>query len=238
MVLAIDKQSVTARPWGSSKTGEFFVYLQKVNGKWNSTMPQKLTVEQSRKPRKTNGLQGPIDDAFTMPFLCVRATGQPWSTRVDDYAAASLKRFQTEWAKYMRGDLPVKNDVDVTSDDIADKHLIIFGDPGSNTMLANVLEGLPLKWTKDNLTFGGKTFASATHAPLLIHPNPLNPQRYVVLNSGHTFHAEDYQGTNALLYPRLGDFAVLRLAAKGPALGVEQVELNGLFDEGWGVATK
>ena len=62
-------------------------------------MPQKLAVEQSRKPRKVHGLQGPIDDAFTAPFLCVRATGQPWSDRVDEYAAASLKRFQSEWAK-------------------------------------------------------------------------------------------------------------------------------------------
>ena len=48
---------------------------------------------------------------------------------MDEYAAASLKRFQTEWAKYMRGDLPVKDDQDVTSEDIADKHLILFGDP-------------------------------------------------------------------------------------------------------------
>jgi len=233
MTVLIDKQEVTARPWGS-KGGESHVYLHKQNGKWKSTMPQKLAVEQTRKPRKIAGLQGPIDDAFTMPFLCVRATGQPWSDRVDDYAAASLKRFQAEWAKYMRGDLPVKNDIDVTSEDIADKHLILFGDPGSNTILANTLEELPLQWTADKLTLAGKTFAAGTHAPLLIHPNPLNPSRYVVVNSGHTFHAEDFQGTNALLYPRFGDFAVLRLPAKGPALAVERVELNGLFDELWG----
>ena len=44
---------------------------------------------------------------------------------------------------------------------------------------------------------------------MLIYPNPLNANRYVVLNSGHTFHAADYRGTNALLYPRLGDYAVL-----------------------------
>ena len=42
-------------------------------------------------------------------------------------------------------------------------------------------------------------------------PNPLNASRYVVLNTGHTFHAADFQGTNALLYPRLGDYAVLKL---------------------------
>jgi predicted esterase len=230
--VVIDGQEVNVRPW-DSKGGEFHVYLRKLEGKWSATLPQKIAVEQGRKPRKIAALQGPIDDAFTLPFLCVRATGQPWSDRVDDYAAASLKRFQTEWAKYMRGDLPVKNDVDVTSEDIADKNLILFGDPGSNSMIANLLEGLPLTWTKDKLKFAGKDVAAEFFVPVLIYPNPLNPTKYVVLNSGHTFHAADFEGTNALLYPRLGDYALLRLAAKGPALTVEQVEANGLLDEAW-----
>jgi dienelactone hydrolase len=232
MTIAIDKQQVTGRPWGS-KGGEFHVYLQKQDGKWKATMPQKIAVEQHRKPRKLGGLQGPIDDAFTMPFLCVRATGQPWSARVDDYAAAALKSFQSEWAKYMRGDLPVKNDTDVTSEDIADKHLILFGDPGSNTMIANVLDGLPLEWNAKKIVVATTSYDTATHVPVLICPNPLNPTRYIVLNSGHTFHAKDFQGTNALLYPRLGDYAILRLANKGPALAVDAVEVNGLYDEYW-----
>ena len=67
----------------------------------------------------------------------------------------------------------------------------------------------------------------------MIYPNPLNANRYVVLNSGHTFRAADLQGTNALLYPRLGDFAILRLApVQDDALGVS-VELSGLFNDFW-----
>ena len=38
----------------------------------------------------------------------------------------------------------------------------------------------------------------------MIVPNPLNPDRYVVFNSGHTFHEEEFKGTNALLYPIWG----------------------------------
>ena len=68
---------------------------------------------------------------------------------------------------------------------------------------------------------------------MLIYPSPLNAERYVVLNTGHTFHARDYEGTNALLYPRLGDYAVLRLTggAENP-LRVE-VATAGLFGEDW-----
>jgi dienelactone hydrolase len=232
MAVLINKQELKARPW-RSKGGDFHVYLQKADGKWKATLPQRIDADQHRKPRKIAGLQGPIDDAFTLPFVVVRGTGQPWCERVDYYADSSLKRFKEEWAKYLRGELPVKDDTDVTSEDILDRNLILFGDPGSNSMLATILDGLPLTWTKEHVKFGAKTFVAATHVPMLIYPNPLNPMRYVVVNSGHTFHKADFEGTNALLYPRLGDYAVLRLPAKGPGLAVEQVELNGLFDETW-----
>jgi hypothetical protein len=235
MTVLIDNQEVNAHPWGS-KGGLYHVYLQRSSGGiWQATMPQKIVVAQARNQRKISEMQGPIDDAFTQPFLCVRPTGQPWYDRTDQYADANLKRFQAEWSKYLRGDVPVKNDVDVITEDIADKNLILFGDPGSNTVLKLVLDGLPVEWNKETFQWTGsaKKFASATHVPVLIYPNPLNPGKYIVLNSGHTFHAEDFKGTNALLYPRLGDYAVLRLAAKGPALDVEQVVDNGLFDEHW-----
>jgi predicted esterase len=235
MTVVIDRQEVNARPWGS-KGGAHHVYLQRTaSGTWQATMPQKLNVQQNRKPRKATGLQGPIDDAFTLPFLCVRATSKPWSERTDQYAEANLKRFRAEWAKYMRGDLPIKDDVDVTSEDIADKNLILFGDPSSNSILGVLVDGLPLAWNNATIQFQGsaKKFDSAMHVPVLIYPNPLNPSKYVVLNSGHTFRADDFQGTNALLYPRLGDYAVLQLTTKGPALGVEQIVLNGLFDDSW-----
>src|SRR5262249_47497116 len=126
MTVAIDNQQVNARPWGS-KGNDFHVYLKKEAGKWSAAMPQRIAVAQSRAPRKVAGLQGPIDDAFTMPFLCVQGTGQSWNPRVQQYADACLKRFRQEWAKYFRGDLPVKNDADVTSEDITERNLILFG---------------------------------------------------------------------------------------------------------------
>src|SRR5262249_23413659 len=136
-------------------------------------------------------------------------------------------------AKYFRGELPVKDDSEVTSEDLSTRHLVLFGDPSSNSLIGQVLDALPLQWTKEALTFAGKKYAAASHVPVLIYPSPLNPTRYVVLNSGPTFHAEDFQGTNALLYPRLGDYAVLRLAgAERDPLAVE-VATAGLFDEYW-----
>ena len=54
---------------------------------------------------------------------------------------------------------------------------------------------------------------AADHALVLIQPNPLAAGRYVVLNSGHTFHEKELATLNYLLFPRLGDWAVVKVPA-------------------------
>ena len=67
----------------------------------------------------------------------------------------------------------------------------------------------------------------------LIFPNPLNPAKYAVINSGHTFHESDFRSTNAMLFPRLGDIAVQKIAA-GPVSGFnEQPVWVGIFNAKW-----
>jgi hypothetical protein len=231
----IDGQTLSAKPLASGDY-VFHVYLRKSGAAWQVVLPQLLLTQRLRAERKVSGLQGPIDDAFTDSFLCVRGTGKPWHDAVHRHAEASLERFRHEWSKYFRGELPVKDDVDVTEQDITGKHLVLFGDPASNSFIAQVLEALPLRWDEKKFTLAGKTFASKDHVPVMIYPSPLNTRRYVVLNSGHTFHEKDLVGTNALLYPRLGDYAVLRLTGGEDPLAVE-VAAAGLFDEGWRIPT-
>jgi hypothetical protein len=187
---------------------------------------------------KQSNMQGPIDDAFTDAFVCVRGTGAPWHEATGRYTAGDLARFGREWDRFLRGALPVKDDVAVTEADIREKHLILFGDPSSNRLIAKVLPGLPLTWTRDAVVLGGASGASAEHLPVLIYPNPLNPQKYVVLNSGHTFHADAFRGTNALLYPRLGDYALLRPTPTEADPLAAAVVTGGLFDEFWQLPRK
>jgi dienelactone hydrolase len=237
LTVKIDGQEVAARPW-ISPAGALNVYLERRRGKWKSVLPQLIAVRQARVLQKLPGLQGPIDDAFMDTFLCVRGTGAAWHQSTAQYAEANLRRFQHEWAKFWRGQLPIKDDTEVTNEDIAGRHLILFGDPASNSLLAQVTDDLPLKWNKEQIVLGDTNYKAAEHVPVMIYPNPLNPKRYVVLNSGHTFHAPEYLGTNALLYPRLGDYAVLRLVpGKGDPLGVE-VATAGLFDDFWKLTKK
>jgi predicted esterase len=224
----IDGQTLKVMPYRGS-AGPLNVYLERKAAGWQSVLPQKLLVDRLRRPRKEPGLQGPIDDAFMNGFLCVRGTGKAWHEAMQKHVEGELARFQQDWSKYLRGDLPIKDDDDLTEEDIASKHLILFGDPGSNSVLAQLLDRLPLQWNKDAIQFAGKSYPSAEHVPVLIYPNPLNAARYVVVNTGHTFHARDFRGTNALLYPRLGDYAVLKLAGGQ----TPETATAGLFNDLW-----
>ena len=139
--------------------------------------------------RKRPGVQGPIDDAFTTPFLCVRGTGTAWHPGVQKWSEANLQRFADEWQRFFRGTLPIKDDTAVTEEDVRRCNLILFGDPSSNSWIGKVLPHLPITWTRDECRLGTQRYPAASHAPALIYPNPLPGAagRYVVLNSGHTF---------------------------------------------------
>ena len=163
---------------------------------------------------KKPGLQGPIDDAFKDAFLVVRPTGRPENKIAGQYIADTMEQFVKEWARYMRGDVRIKDDRAVTDDDIDKYHLILFGDLSSNKLTKRIAPLLMRSWP------------GAPLVPVLIAPNPVNANRYVVFNSGHTFHVDEFKGTNALLYPRLGDYAVIH-----PTL--RQVIRGGLFDTEW-----
>jgi pimeloyl-ACP methyl ester carboxylesterase len=217
----IDGQEISAKYWN----------LAKKHGKWLAALQEKdLLKEFAPGFRKVTSSQGPIDDAFASGFVCVKGTGKPWHPATQKFVDAKLDAFKHDWAKHWRGELPITNEYGITPNEIKERHLILFGDPSSNFLLANILPKLPLKWTKDEIEFAGKKYKASEHVPVMIFPNPLNPAKYVVLNTGHTWPSEDYYKTNALLYPRLGDYAILRMTPTG-----HEVATAGLFDEFWKV---
>jgi hypothetical protein len=224
----IDGQEIKVEPQFRLMAG---VLLEKHKGKWKGKDGLAHFKELESGVTKRPRLQGPIDDAFASGFVCVAGTGKTWHPATQQFVDAKLKAFEYDWAKHWRGELPVTNEYGVTPNEIKDKHLILFGDPSSNFLLKNILPKLPLKWTKDEIEFGGKKYKASEHVPVMIFPNPLNPAKYVVLNTGMTIPSEDYVKTNALLYPRLGDYAILRISDAGRF----EVATAGLFDEFWKV---
>jgi hypothetical protein len=98
-----------------------------------------------------------------------------------------------------------------------------------------VLPKLPIRWSQDALTFGRTSYSAADHVPVFIYPNPLNPERYIVVNSSFTFRAGSAQ-SNALQTPRLPDWAVIDVRTP-PDLSAPGAVVNaGFFDEQWRLA--
>jgi hypothetical protein len=177
---------------------------------------------------KVHGLQGPIEDAFLDPFLLVRPTGTPWNKAAHEQSLRILARFDKLYAKHLRAHPRVKDDKDVTAQDIERYHIVAFGDPGSNRILARLASRLPLEWTKDRVGFGGDIRPASEGLPALIYPNPLNPKKYVVVNSGLTSEEREIRGEYQL--PRLGDYALLKISESGD---FPDILAAGLFDEKW-----
>ncbi|HYZ87227.1 MAG TPA: hypothetical protein VE621_22620 [Bryobacteraceae bacterium] len=180
--------------------------FEKRDGKW------KASARPSKALHKSPGLQGPIDDAFSEAFTTINA---PVS-------------FRDLWSKYFRADLPQSRAEDAEA--VSRTHnLIVFGEPATSPLVAKLASKLPIAYTSTSIKVNGATYDTAQHYLALIAPNPLNPARYLVLNSGHTFSIADLRGTNARLYPHLPDWAVIRKSD-------DTVVAAGIFDENWRLA--
>jgi len=128
-----------------------------------------------------------------------------------------------EWRLQFRAEPRVKDDSRITDSDMASSNLVLWGDPRSNKLLSRILGKLPIRWDSAGVHLAAKTYPH--HVPVLIYPNPLNPQHYVVLNSGFTF-SDAAPTSNALQVPELPDYAIFDT-------DTSNVVDAGFFDEGW-----
>lgn len=192
----------------------------------------KLESKFAKTARKRPGMQGPIDDAFCSPFVFVMPSRpathgaiQRWIKREMDYAGS-------RWQTLMRGDARFVQDTDVTDAMIRDCNLVCFGDFTSNRYLAAVADQLPIGWTKSEINVGDATYDPATHLPAFCFPNPKNPDRYVVVNSGMTFR-EFSNVSNSRQIAMLPDWVIFDVTATDDGIFPGNVVADGFFDEQW-----
>jgi len=179
-------------------------------------------------------LQGPIDDAFMDSFIIVRPTGTARHPDVEKWVQAEMARAIQQWRSQFRGEARVKDDKDITDQDIGGSNLILWGDPQSNQVLGKIADKLPIGWSEKEISVGKQNFPADHNALIMIYPNPLNPKHYVVLNSGFTFREYDYLN-NARQVPKLPDWAVIDLGTPPNPHYPGKVTAADFFDEAWKV---
>ena len=223
--VTIDGQKLTAP--GPMSDRSWRAHFRKSSGQW-------AVVDSAIAPglRKVHGLQGPVDDAFLDSFIFVTPTGTPMAAGVAQWVESEQKRAITEWRRHFRGEAQVRQDQEITDAEIASSNLILWGDPGSNRLLARIADKLPVKWTAEGLVAGNNRYPVATSVPILIYPNPLNPKKYIVLNSGFTFREFDYLN-NARQTPKLPDYAVVEITTAPNERYPGRIAHAGFFNEDW-----
>jgi hypothetical protein len=221
----LDNQELEAAPVLSDRS--WTAHFRKTGARW-----ARVDSPDDGVLRKRHGLQGPIDDAFMDSFLMVRPTGKPQHQAVGAWATGEMTYAIEHWRRQFRGEARVKDDTAITDADIASHHLILWGDPGSNRILAKIADKLPIHWETQAIRVGAQTFAADQHVPALIYPNPLNPKKYVVLNSGFTYREYDYLN-NARQVPKLPDYAVVDIRVPVSSRAPGGIVTAGFFGERW-----
>ena len=183
--------------------------------------------------RKRPGLQGPIDDAFLDAFVFVGPeAGKLTDSAIDTWVAGEFAHAKQEWRRHYRGDVVVRSAAEVGADDIATKNLILFGTAETNPMIAKIAKELPVQWRDKQVKLGDQTFDSGQFVPALVYPNPLNPQRYIVINSGFTFREYAYLN-NARQIAMLPDWAIIDVTTGSNSQSPGKIAASGFFDEAW-----
>ncbi len=181
---------------------------------------------------KRPGLAGPIGDALYEPLMFVYGKTNPGE-------AALARRLIDKMQHPRRGvkmSWPVKADTDVSDEDLEKHSIVIVGTLSGNRLLARIHDKLPISITDKAVLVGKKRFAGQRVAASFIHPNPLNPDRYVVVHTGVSLQALFHVGHLPDLLP---DYIVYDASDWGRKGGLvlddREVLTAGFFDGDWKV---
>ena len=167
------------------------------NGVHSSTIFQNAPInlgaaQYSQAGLKNSAVEGPIADAFAGPFEVVTGTGGSSAQKVSAQAATEV--FARDWQKSFFVGCRRKLDRDVDSDDLSAYNLVLIGNPADNEPLAHVLQQLPVTVQPDGVSIGGGWHAGQDVGFVVIFPNPLNRERYLVIvdSNAATWKMPDY----------------------------------------------
>jgi len=230
VTVRIDGTAIAVPPAAGDRRQAAFV---KESSGWRAGSPDDAGTARGQSLRKRPGLQGPIDDAFMDAFVFVGPVPRfEAKSPTERWVADEFARVKREWRRHFRGDIVERLSADVSADDLATKHLVLFGTAESNALVAKILPSLPVKRDGDTWRIGAAHSPAGTSLPLLVYPNPLNPDRYIVWNSGFTFREFAYLN-NARQIPMLPDWALVSTVEGRDSQLPGTILAEGFFDEQW-----
>jgi pimeloyl-ACP methyl ester carboxylesterase len=133
---------------------------------------------------KRPGTSGPITDAYSGAIAHVYGTGDPL---LAPKLKKSAERGAKGWPLWLwRVDQAVVADTEVDEALMRTHHLVLYGTPGTNSVLARIQDQLPIRIQGDAVIVGERRFSGDGVGTKFVYPNPLSPERYVIVQAGPT----------------------------------------------------
>ena len=107
--------------------------------------------------------------------------GGPEETRVNLHIARNKAQ---KWWYRGNGWVRIIPDTSMTKQITKNYNLILFGGPGSNLVTRRINPRLPISIHGQRVKFGNKKLSQSQLALKIVYPNPLNPEKLVVVNAG------------------------------------------------------
>jgi predicted esterase len=133
---------------------------------------------------KRQGLSGPAAQVFSDRFIIVYGTGSSLLTRT--VCEREARRFKRDWGIRYGGTPRVVSDANLDDAEWRGSHIILIGGPGTNSQTERFARELPVKLQEASFQFAGRTYAEPGQGLLLCRPNPLQPERLVLLAHGNS----------------------------------------------------
>ncbi|MFB3895842.1 MAG: hypothetical protein ACE14V_06015 [bacterium] len=127
-----------------------------------------------------------IMDAFQSPFLYVYGT-QSKDSNENRVVKRTVEDVVNFWKVGRNRTEQYKADTEVTLSDISSYHLLLYGSPASNKIIAQIYQQLPLLIESNSVIGGTKKFTGDSIGLIMIAPNPLNPKKYAVIYWGSDY---------------------------------------------------
>ncbi|MEY4581079.1 MAG: hypothetical protein RL701_5782, partial [Pseudomonadota bacterium] len=136
--------------------------------------------ELSKKP----GSQGPITDAYFGSLLHVYGTQDPAAV---DALRKAAERGARGWPLWLwRVDQRVLADTELTPELMKQHNIVVYATPGSHSVFTRMQDKLPIRLENDAIAVGEQRYRGRGVGTKFIYPNPLAPERYVIVQAAPT----------------------------------------------------
>jgi poly(3-hydroxybutyrate) depolymerase len=185
---------------------------------------------------KTPDLYGPIKQAYFSPFVLVYGTKSgTWRFPAVDVTLPMARSQAMRWWRRGNGCVNVVPDTCVTDSMTAACNLILFGGPLENRITARIQRDLPIRVKRGAIEIGGHLIEGRGLAARFIYPNPLNPERFVVVHAGGDVGGLRLSDTFKTMHAGAGLPDYIIFDSRAVYRGWAGVLATGFFDSDWEV---